>query len=365
MQSGSSTNFQTIIQESTLRLRTKNDYGTGFFIAPGLVLTCNHIVKSSVDASEKVKAIWGEQEFSLDVISSFENPDIALLSIDAIDHPCIFLDRQETSVGQLLYGYGYPDNDKDGDCISSVAEGLSDKRRLLTIKDGNVRPGFSGSPLLNIRTEKVCGMIIRRRDRKHPSQAGQQILEPTGGQAIPSEVVMARWAELSSHPSVVKSIFNLKAISQLGLFIESFNQDLTAINPWRAYRYSISIPQSDLKSLLLIWAKKVHFSFSNLEISKVESLLRRLESSTANFQEEDICEYFLVPQTDMRLSILKDFSSLSYRGRAPFDDCFYLFLFLSTNNQSFLNMINAEPIRQRFIEFAEKTVADSISRMYE
>jgi len=364
MQAGSGNNFQLIIQESTLRLRTKNDYATGFFIAPGLVLTCNHVVKNLGGTSDQVRATWSSQEFSLNVISSFEDPDIALLSIDVTDHPCIFLDREEAVVGQLSYAYGYPESDKDGSCISPVIEGYSDRGRLLTLKDANVRHGFSGSPLLNIGTRKVCGMIILRKDRKHPSQAGQQILEPIGGQAIPSKVIMARWAELSSHPSVVKSILNLKAISQLGVFIESFNQDSTAINPWRTHRQSSPPYQSDLKNLLLIWAKKLHFSFLNLEVSKVESLLRKLASSTVNFQEQDMYRYFLAPQSDMRFSILEDFSRLSYKTKAPFDDCVHLFLFLSTNDHSFLNMIGAELIRERFIQFAENLITDKISGIY-
>jgi len=364
MQAGSSTNFQPIIQESTLRLRTKDDYGTGFFIAPGLVLTCNHIVKNSGNANAQVKAIWGGQEFSLDIISSFEDSDIALLSIDATNHPCIFLDRQEAGVGQLSYAYGYPESDRDGSCISPVVQGDSDRGRLLTLKDANVRNGFSGSPLLNVNTRKVCGMIIRRTDRKHPSRADQQILEPIGGHAIPSKVIMAKWAELSSHPSVVKSILDLKAISQLGSFIESFNQDLTAINPWESDRQGNPPYQNDLKNLLLIWAKKLHFSFLNLEMDKVESLLRKLASSNVDFREEDMYEYFSAPQSDMRFSILENFSRSSYKTKAPFDDCVYLFLFLSTNNRSFLNMIGAELIKQQFIEFAENSIADKISGIY-
>jgi hypothetical protein len=358
-----SSDFQQQIQESTLRLKCKNDYGTGFFIAPGLVLTCNHIVKNPDNAGRKIEAVWSGKEFYLDVINAFENPDIALLSIEVIDHPCVFLDKQDASIGHTLYGYGYPERDKDGSCISPIVEGLSDKGRLLTLKDANVRDGFSGSPLLNLETKKVCGMIVIRRDRRHPSQSSQQILEPIGGQAIPSEVIMTKWPELSSSSSVVKSIFNIQAISQLGLFMDHFDQDLTTINPWEIHR-QVSLPQKDdLKNLLLTWARKLHFSFLNLEISEVECLLRKLASSTVNCQEEDMYKYFLAPQADMRLKILRSFCR-RYRRKAPFADCVYMFLFLSTHNYSFLETIDAELIKQQFREFAENSIADSISHLF-
>jgi len=41
-----------------------------------------------------------------------------------------------------------------------------------------------------------------------------------------------------------------------------------------------------------------------------------------------------------------------------------LFLFLSTNDHSFLNMIGAELIRERFIQFAENLITDKISGIY-
>jgi hypothetical protein len=357
-------NFQPIVQESTLRLTTKNGYGTGFFVAPGLVLTCYHIIKDAIDSGDQVQAVWNEQDYPLSIIHSFENPDIALLSISATKHPCLFLDQQEASVGQLLYAYGYPERDKDGSCIAPVAEGMAEKGRFLKLKEANVQNGFSGSPLLNTDTRKVCGMVIRRRDRKHSSQGGQPVYEPIGGLAMPSETIMERWSELSNHPSVAKAVFDLRAISELGLFISSFNQDLTAIDPWQAYEKISPLSQDSLNNILLAWAKRLHFSFSNLEESVVAASIHRLESSNSGVQEHDMRKYFLMPQNDMRLRILKDFSDLSYKRLAPFDDCIRLFLFLSTNDYSFLSTI-PELIKRRFLEFAEGSVLTSISSLYE
>ncbi|MBW4563114.1 MAG: hypothetical protein KME32_18585 [Mojavia pulchra JT2-VF2] len=50
---------------------------------------------------------------------------------------------------------------------------------IIKLKGGQVRPGLSGSPLLNQRTGKVCGVIKFTRNRN----------SDLGGGAIPIDVV--------------------------------------------------------------------------------------------------------------------------------------------------------------------------------
>jgi hypothetical protein len=51
---------------------------------------------------------------------------------------------------------------------------------------GQVRPGISGSLLLNQRTGKVCGMVKFTRDRSFN----------LGGGAIPTRVILEQWPQL-------------------------------------------------------------------------------------------------------------------------------------------------------------------------
>ncbi|MBD2124569.1 serine protease [Trichocoleus sp. FACHB-262] len=363
MQSNES-GFQQCIQDSTLELRSKNDYGTGFFVAPGLILTCNHVLGDTNESKSEIKAVWKGKEFAPRLIGSLDDLDIALLSIDLEDHPCTFLDHDEVAVGQSLYAYGYPENNKTGDCVAPVAEGLSELGRFLTLKDANIRRGFSGSPLINTKTKAVCGMIAIRRERTI-SVPGIQVLEPIGGRAVPAGAIVSNWSELVGKSLAVQNILELKAISQLGVFIQYVkkrNENLVTINPWADYNSNLLPVKSDLKNTILEWARKLHFSFLSLEIKRIETFLQKV--SIFPLEEKELHKYFCVEKSDLRFEILKQFSGQSYKSKAPFEHCAYFFLFLSTNNCEFLDMVNSELTRQRFTEFVNEYIIEKMAHIY-
>jgi S1-C subfamily serine protease len=67
----------------TVKLSIDGIYGTGFFVATGLILTCHHVVKSAGDRPIKVR--WQNQEdFAVArVLQSFPDPvDLALLQFE-------------------------------------------------------------------------------------------------------------------------------------------------------------------------------------------------------------------------------------------------------------------------------------------
>jgi len=178
-----------LFRDCTVRLTTSSDRGTGFFVAPGVILTCAHVIKGVTATAIEVR--WLGEIYTTVSVDSLENPDLALLSVPIDNHPCVYLDK-ESQPGHKLYSYGYPDLDRNGSSITVECEGPSDEGQLLTIKDENVRPGFSGAPLLNQRTMKVCGIVKSERQvRVTPS-----LLRGLGGQAIPITVVFAQWSEL-------------------------------------------------------------------------------------------------------------------------------------------------------------------------
>lgn len=57
---------------------------------------------------------------------------------------------------------------------------------LILFKSGLIRPGFSGAPLLNLRTGKVCGIVKFTRDRSID----------LGGGAVPTAVILAQLPEV-------------------------------------------------------------------------------------------------------------------------------------------------------------------------
>jgi len=174
-----------------VRLRTPSDRGTGFFVAPGMILTCYHVIRETKPGEIEVN--WRDVSYRSWKVDTIEQLDLALVWVDIAEHPCVYLDR-EAQPGDKLYSYGYPDQDRDGASITVECEGPGDKGQLLTIKDENVRPGFSGAPLLNQRTLKVCGMIQRERQIK--VNANPKILRGLGGQAVPTGIILAQWPEL-------------------------------------------------------------------------------------------------------------------------------------------------------------------------
>lgn len=358
MQFDQNSTFQILLQECTLRLNSQDDYGTGFFVAPGFVLTCKHVIGKSHRGSF-IKANWNGKEVAAKVVSFLENYDIALLSVDLVNHPCVLLDKQEVEIGQRLYTYGYPDKERDGASASPKSEGLSDKGRLLTLSGSNIRSGFSGSPILNIKTQKICGMTAKDRQRQI---LGTGVTEPIGGQAIPADIIISSWHELISNTCEIDFIFNSKLIGVLGIFADCIALEQNFVNPW-TINATMLLPTQSLNHIILKWARNVHFSFLWLDMNTIEETLRNI-TTEANLKPEELYNYFSIPSSDMRFNIVSEFAKENYIARAPFEHCVYQFLFLCTNNCMFIDMIDAENVRKKFIEFAKYFIIRKICKLY-
>ena len=142
--------------------------GTGFFLAPGLVLTCAHVVGA---ASGTVTAQWRGTTFALTSIPEWyhpqgdvNGPDLALLQAPAtLDHPVVCM-AEAVEPGDELWGFGHPQGpSRDGDSVVLRAEGPSYRAgggvTLHHASQGRVGPGFSGGPVINWRTGAVCGVL--------------------------------------------------------------------------------------------------------------------------------------------------------------------------------------------------------------
>jgi hypothetical protein len=136
------------LQICTVRLNFAGSQGTGFFVAPNLIFTCAHVVKSAGD--NPVQVFWQtqNQDYTATIKQLFPYPiDLALLELqgDTGNHPCVELDRTEPNLNDDLYIFGYPKNSGDdysqGDSASFKYEGISFKQdiTLYKLKQGQVK----------------------------------------------------------------------------------------------------------------------------------------------------------------------------------------------------------------------------------
>jgi hypothetical protein len=178
---GPSQDLDDLLRRCTVRLHILRDgsQGTGFWVAPGLLLTCAHVVETAQAQSLPVEIADVGQTVSGRIVAFYPKPypDLALLRYDELpNHRCVYLNA-DIALQDSLYSYGYTDLQPNGDSATFEYEGPTDtgSGSLLKLKQGQSRPGLSGAPLLNLRTGGVCGVVKTSRDRD----------SDLGGRAVP------------------------------------------------------------------------------------------------------------------------------------------------------------------------------------
>lgn len=142
--------------------------GTGFFVAPGLILTCAHVVESANDDVNHIKVYHDTKEFCVQRIDLRHKPypDLALITVNFHDHPCVYLDA-EVWPGDQLFVFSHTDEYRGGVSTPVKYDGparITNQQWLLRFGAGQIIPGYSGSPLLNGRTGGVCGVVKSTQD---------------------------------------------------------------------------------------------------------------------------------------------------------------------------------------------------------
>jgi len=175
-----------LLRQCTVRVQAGTASGTGFRVAACLALTCSHVVRKS---NNEVSCTWQGTAFRAQIEQVFSTPDMALLSVPSwkgdASPPCVFLDTV-ANVGDHLFCYGFSDQHPSGDSAAPEMAGWSEAPVLLKLMRAQVRPGFSGAPLLNRETGGVCGMMTKTRDRD----------SDLGGRAVPTSAILDAIPEL-------------------------------------------------------------------------------------------------------------------------------------------------------------------------
>ncbi|MGH3924683.1 MAG: trypsin-like peptidase domain-containing protein, partial [Pseudonocardiaceae bacterium] len=195
---GAAAQLRTALSHCVVRLSGEDCRGgSGFFVAPGYVVTCAHVV---ADVASPVLVAW--KGINYEGIVRFHEPtgaaaagqvvgypDLAVVQLAAAppDQPCVWLWLGDTIPDEdtPLYAFGYNTLYGRGDPelagISLIAGGPQKfgGETLIRVKGDELPQGTSGGPIIDLTTGRVTAMVKTTR----------QVNTPYGGIAMPLDVL--------------------------------------------------------------------------------------------------------------------------------------------------------------------------------
>lgn len=213
--------LELLLQSCTVKVTHPglSGWGTGFFVAPGLVMTCAHVVRGAKDKQVKVhwpKATLDYAAETLKIADDRKTLDVALIKLESSFpiHPCVYLDEaihdneQDLRPGDSLFSYGYLQNYENAAGVVGVSEWYTgDTPPLIKFQGGEIQAGISGAALLNLRTGKVIGIVKETRSANFP----------IGGGAVPITTAYQHVRDVVDLPRLQQEFHssNLQWINQL------------------------------------------------------------------------------------------------------------------------------------------------------
>jgi hypothetical protein len=177
--------------------------GSGFWIAPALVLTCAHVVPAGPGVTVEVG--WDEHVLAGMVtdqlpaaggVGLWPFPDLAIVQVsDSPDHPCVWLSEHVPTDGAALAAFGHS---------GAMGEGLQQARidgrlsgwhsfgegRFWQFKGNELVAGMSGGPVLDLAAGVVCGLVTMTIEQG--ADRGGYLVPLDGLRRLPA----ARWQEV-------------------------------------------------------------------------------------------------------------------------------------------------------------------------
>lgn len=164
---------------TAVRNGARKQVGSGFFVAPGRVATCAHVLFNGADA----KVLWRGKELPPTATVSqpvappasghpYDAPDAAILTIDLADHPCVPLAQAGVlpAPKDPVFLRGISDVRRPGtyEPYGANCEFVSVEGDGFVKLSGNdmIAPGMSGGPVLDLKTHAVCAMTRQRLSQK-------------------------------------------------------------------------------------------------------------------------------------------------------------------------------------------------------
>ena len=218
--------------------------GSGFFVAPGHVVTCAHVLEALDPAAPDparvmVRDIQDDAYRVAKVADLWPDDDLAVLRVEpAYDHPCVLL-IPGLRMNDRLVTFGYPERRREGVPRTLTSEGTTGDDRLHTLAEGQVQPGMSGAPVLNLRTGGVCGVLRLTRNQD----------QALGGYAIPIELLKLRSPKLVTmsdrYHADNRSWFDLLPPHQKSALLDSHGGVVRSGGPKRTFVVSVRREDQD------------------------------------------------------------------------------------------------------------------------
>lgn len=167
-----------VVEDCLVQIWIRNRFaGTGFFIGPGFVMTCAHVI-ATADATLEVR--WKGRVLQVlryrrypeepnDRSEYYPLPDVAVVEIEVTDNPCVVLANSETSRLADLVTAGFSQlripkylsvSGEDGPSVSTLTlEVRGTDGHNLRLSGDSVVQGMSGSPVVDYKLGRVVGMI--------------------------------------------------------------------------------------------------------------------------------------------------------------------------------------------------------------
>ena len=197
--------LEDLLRGCTVRVTGGPSPGAGFFVAPGKVLSCVHVIGDSAalvvrwegDGRAELEARVSGRVAVLDdrgrpiPALDWDYPDIAVLQIGGFDgHPCVRIDPEWPSLEDRFLVYGYPE---EGGAVRLTAAQLTYRgtqgtlpTAYLDLASDTIKPGMSGAAVLNLRSGAVCGVVV----------ASKHAARPDGALAIPWSAIDTELADV-------------------------------------------------------------------------------------------------------------------------------------------------------------------------
>lgn len=159
--------LERLAEQCVVRVASGSGFGSGFWVAPNLVLTCAHVASAGtveVLSGGRVcpgRVVKAEPAGGLKSDELWPLPDLALIEVaDPGEHPCVWLNDAEVDTGGRLQVLGLseiwsspPQPDSAlGHCGGRAAAAWR------FVGDA-IEPGMSGGPVISLGTWAVCGVV--------------------------------------------------------------------------------------------------------------------------------------------------------------------------------------------------------------
>ncbi|MFJ8608071.1 trypsin-like peptidase domain-containing protein [Streptomyces sp. NPDC093675] len=150
--------------------------GTGFFVAPGFIVSCAHVAGSEPGLPVRIR--WREEDYEAVIRAAsadtahqagalYAFPDLAVMELlnPPDGHPCVWLDTSRPSQGTQLTVVGFADILEAGAASPRQAMLTAGGRiahagdQLMELVSGEINPGLSGGPVFNQASGGVCAVV--------------------------------------------------------------------------------------------------------------------------------------------------------------------------------------------------------------